>query len=82
MQIAALTVVAQEEETTKPSLDATLTTEHLAVYQNQDVFQELVADLLDHPIAGLLLRQHPEYQEMVLQQAWSQLAADSTLEEG
>lgn len=82
VQIAALTVVAQEEETTKPSLDATLTTEHLAVYQNQEVFQELVADLLDHPIAGLLLRQHPEYQEMVLQQAWSQLAADFTLEEG
>lgn len=82
IQIASLQI--SEETATrgdKPVLSAARTAQHLAVYQDRQIFGELVEELYRHPVAGELLQSYPDYQKEVLAAAAKNLAADFALED-
>lgn len=83
IQIASLELLddIEAERGERPQLSAARTAQHLAVYQDQQIFGELLEELYRHPIAGELLQEYPAYQQDVLAAANNRLAADFALEE-
>lgn len=80
-QIATVKFRNAPVETDKTALPKEQVERILQVYQAQPVFDDVVQDLLEHPVAGSLLRDDSDYQEAVLEQAAHILATDFLLEE-
>lgn len=80
-QIAALKFLNAPLATDKIALPKKQVAQILQVYQGQPVFDDLLQEIVDHPVAGSLVRDDQDYQAAVLKQAADILATDFLLEE-